>query len=140
MTTCRRFVDAGELAERSLRERANDDGVDPALEVARHVGDGLAPAERDVRLQRDHLPAEFPHGDLERRPRPKRGLLEQHRHIAAVSTSAVGACGPSGRSAFIRMARSMQRSSSAGIEVEDREEILPPCVSVACVISSDTPR
>ncbi len=38
----------GELLEHLLRERADDDGIDPALEVARDVGRRLPAAERDV--------------------------------------------------------------------------------------------
>ena len=99
--------------------------VDPALEVARDVGDRLASAERDVRLQRDDVAAELAHGDLERRPRAQRRLVEQHRDVAAVER--VGRRrlrGRATRSAFTCAASSQAALEIGGVEVEHREEVL----------------
>ena len=46
-----------EFFERPLRERPDDDGMDPALEISGDVGDRLAASQRHVGLQRDDLPA-----------------------------------------------------------------------------------
>ena len=118
----------GELLEHVLRERADDDGVDPALEVARDVGHRLAAAERHVRLQRD---------DVRRRARGWRS----RRSSACAATASRTAARRGGRRARRPSARaarararasrarpaSRQRSSSAGVEVEDRQEVLAAC-------------
>ena len=123
--TCSRGAAAANSSSSVLRERADDDGVDPALEVARDVGDRLAPSERGVGLQRHDVAAELADGDLERRARAQRRLLEQHRDVAAVRARRPSApARPSERSAFTCAASSRQRSRSAGVEVEDRQEVL----------------
>ena len=73
----------GEALEPLLRERADDDAEDPALEVARDVLDRLAAAERDVGRRLDHVAAELADGDRERRPRAQRRLVEQQRDVPA---------------------------------------------------------
>ncbi len=113
----------GELLKDALRERADDDGVDPALEIARDVADRLAPAERDVRLERDEMAAELTNGDLEGRPRAQRRLVEQHADVAAVqhvrrrraaSEQAVG----------LHLRRDLQAALEIdGVEVEDGQEV-----------------
>ena len=123
--TCRRGAAAANSSSSLLRERADDDRVDPALEVARDVGDRLALPERHVRLQRDDVAAELAHGDLERRARAQRRLLEQHRDVTAVERVARSApARPSERSAF-SCARELEAALEiGGVEVEDREEVL----------------
>ena len=117
-----------ELLERLLRERADDDGVDPALEIARDVGDRLAPAERDVRLQRDHVAAELADRDLERRARAQRRLVEQHRDVAAVERVG-GRRMPPERAVGLHLRGELQAALEiGGVEVEDREEVF----SCAC--------
>src|SRR5438876_616421 len=72
------------FAEQTLRERPDDDRVDPPFEISRHVGNRLALAERHIGLQRDHLAAELADSDLECGSRAQRRLLEQQRHMTAV--------------------------------------------------------
>ena len=67
--------------EPGLSERPHDGGVDPSLEITRDVCDGLASAEGRVLRRFDHVAAELAHGDLERRSRAKRRLLEQQRDV-----------------------------------------------------------
>src|SRR5581483_7237127 len=73
-----------ELLDDALREGANDDGIDPAFEVAGDVGDRLALPEGDIGLERDDVAAELADRDFEGGPRPQRGLLEQKRDVASV--------------------------------------------------------
>ena len=56
---CRKFL------EQPLGKRADDDRVHPAVDVARDICHRLAPAERGVRVKRDHVAAELVHGNLE---------------------------------------------------------------------------
>ena len=74
----------GKLLHDRVRERPDDDPVDPAVEVARDVRDALADAEADVaRRKVDRVAAELAHAGLERHPRPQARLLEQHRQRLA---------------------------------------------------------
>ena len=67
-----------------VREGAQDDGVDQARQVARHVGRALPPAEPDlVGAERDGVATEARHRDLEADPRAEARLLEQQRDLAA---------------------------------------------------------
>ena len=62
-----------------VRAGADHDGVDVARQHARRIGDGLAPADLHIRrTQHDRGSAKLMHGDFERHPRPRRGLLEDH--------------------------------------------------------------
>src|SRR5262249_48000198 len=72
-----------ELREAALREGANHDAVDPALEIARDVFDGLAVAECDFRRRLDDLTTELPDCNHERRARPERRFLEEQRDVTA---------------------------------------------------------
>ena len=71
----------GERLQPRLRVGADDGAVDPALEVARDVGDRLALAEHFLARRLDHVAAELAHGDLEGRARAQRRLLEQQREV-----------------------------------------------------------
>ena len=123
----------GELLEQPLRERPDDDRVDPALEVARDVGDRLAPSERRVGLQRDDVAAELADGDLEGRPGAQRRLLEQHRDVPAVERVGrrrLAAERPVG----LHLRRQIEAALEVGrLEVEDRQEILPRVRDAAVV-------
>ena len=83
LTTRRRGAAAANSLEPLLREGADDDAEDPALEVARDVLDRLAPAERDVRRRLDHVAAELADRDRERRARAQRRLVEEQRDVPA---------------------------------------------------------
>ena len=115
----------GELLEQPLRERPDDDRVDPALEVARDVGDRLAAAERGVRLQRDHVAAELADGDLERRARAQRRLLEQHRDVPAAER--VGGRRLAARATGRPSPARRDRGSARGRRDRNRESTGSPC-------------
>ena len=74
----------GEFLEHLLRERPDDDPVDPSLQITGHVGDRLAASERHVGLQRHDVAAELAHRDLERRSRSQRRLVEEQRDVPPV--------------------------------------------------------
>ena len=117
----------GELLEPLLRERADDDRIDPAFETARDVGDRLALSERDVRLQADGAAAELANADLERRPRPQRRFLEQHRDVAAAER-ARGRRLRAERAVRLEARRQLETALEVGgVEIEDREKVLPRC-------------
>ena len=80
----------GERFEARLRVGADHRAVHPALEVARHVLDRLAAAERDVLGRLDDVAAELADRDLERRAGPERRLLEQQRDVPALERPDVG--------------------------------------------------
>ncbi len=114
---------SGELLEQALREGPDDDGFDPPLEAACDVDHRLARAERDVRLQRQHMAAELAHGDLERGARPERRLLEQHRHMTAgeeIRRRRLTAERPVGFHLRGQLQASFEVS---GLEVENREKV-----------------
>jgi hypothetical protein len=74
----------GQLVERALRESAGHDGVDPAIEVARHVADGLALANPSVAVILENVAAaELLDGQLKRHSGAQRRLFEEQRDIAA---------------------------------------------------------
>ena len=112
----------GERFEARLRERAHDRDGDPALEVPRHVSDGLSSAERNIFGRLDGVAAEFPYGDLKRRPRPERRFLEEERDVQPVERLLLlPICGTRRLELGCpRQARSQLRRT----EVEDRQE---PC-------------
>ena len=117
--------------------------VDPALEVARDVGDRLALPERDVGLQRDEMAAELADRDLERRARPQRRLLEQHRDVAAVRARrrSARAAPASGRPSAARPARGSARDRPASKSSTDRKSLrvwvagVTGCVSFVTLVS-----
>ena len=115
----------GELLQDVLRERPDDHAVDPALEVARDVGDRLAQPERDVRLQRDEMAAELADRDLEGRARPQRRLVKQHRDVAAVERVGGRRLAPQ-RSIRLELRGELQAALEVGgVEVEHRQEVFP---------------
>ena len=122
--TCRRRRGRRELLEHPLRERPDDDGVDPALEVARDVGDGFALSERLGRLQAMTSAAELADGDFERRARAQRRLLEEQGDVAAVERVArrrLAAQRPLGLELRAELEAALE---IGGVEVEDREKVL----------------
>ena len=60
---------------------SNHQRAHPALEVARDVLERLADAFGELRRKMQRVAAELADGDLERRPRPQRRLLEQQRDV-----------------------------------------------------------
>ena len=82
--TCSRLVVCADLDEAILAERADDDGVDPAFEVAGDVVDGLAIGVHDVGRNLDHVAAELANADGEGDARAQRRLLEQQADVPAV--------------------------------------------------------
>ena len=73
----------GEGFEPRLGIGADHGAMHPALEIARHVLDRLAPAERHVLRRLDHVAAELADRNLERRSGAQRRLLEQQRDVPA---------------------------------------------------------
>jgi hypothetical protein len=70
----------GELQQRIMVENPDHDDVDITRQHARGVGDGLATAELHFGArQHDRFAAELAHADVERYPRTRRGLFENHR-------------------------------------------------------------
>ena len=73
--------------EDTLMVNASDDALHPALEVARHVGDGLPCAERGGCLrvvQKNNGTTHTLDADVEGDPRAERGLLKNQRDELAV--------------------------------------------------------
>ena len=113
-----------EFLEHLLGEGADDHRIDPALEIARDVGHRLAPAERDVRLQRDQVPAELADRDLEGRARAQRRLVEEHRDVAAAQRLGRRRMA-SERAVGLHLRRELQAALEVGrVEVQDRQEVL----------------
>ena len=67
----------GQPIDGLLPEHPGDDAVHPAVQVARHVLQRLAHADR--RLEKQRIAAQLFDGQLERQPRAQRGLLKQQR-------------------------------------------------------------
>src|SRR5215813_12962673 len=73
-----------QLHQGLVGEYAGGDAVNPAREVARHVGHGLALAHADLLGGEIHCSApKLDHAHLESDPRAQRGLLEDEGHGAA---------------------------------------------------------
>jgi hypothetical protein len=114
----------GELLQDFLRKRPDDDAVDPSFEIARDVGDRLAPPQCYVGLQRHHVAAQFAHGDLERRARAQRRLVEQQRQMPAVERIR-GRRQAAERAVGLHVRRDLQAALEIRrIEIEDRQKIL----------------
>ncbi len=80
-----------EFDQRLVGHGAHHDHVDIAGQDARRVRDGLAAAELHVGMVQDNgFSAELPHGDIERYPRPRGCLLEQHRENRAFRKTRAG--------------------------------------------------
>jgi hypothetical protein len=126
--------------EHLLREGADDDRVDPALEIARDVGDRLAPAERDVRLQRDDVAAELADAISKVVRVRSDGLSKSIATWRPSSASAVGAWRPSERSAFSCAASCRQRSRSAASKSRIDRKSLRRVVASSGVIRFGNPR
>ena len=114
----------GKLFQQLLGETANHYRVDPSFEVASDVGDQFPVAEGGIRLQTDHVAAQFSNGDFECRSRSERGLLEEQRHVPRLE-------GPGGRGlpaqGAVRLDLRRQLETALkirGVEIEDREKIL----------------
>ncbi len=113
----------GRISERAqplLCKRPDDGDCHPALEILRDITDRLTATQRDVVRRLNRVAAQLRDGNLERRPRAQRGLLEEHRHVEAVERLWVTAP---------RRTRSLERRGlrQAGgqfrwAEVQDREE------------------
>ena len=80
----------GHLGDGVVRVGAQHDDVDPALDIARHVGDGLALAERRVGLvDKDRVAAHGVDAGLEAQARAQAGLLEHQDHLLGVERVAI---------------------------------------------------
>ena len=122
--TCSFGVISAICVQALLREGADDDGVDPALEVARHVLDRLAVGVHDVGGNLDDVAAEFADADGHGDAGAQRRLLEQQADVLAVQRVA-------GRrlhalDAFaLQLGGELQHLGEAiGIEIENRKKIL----------------
>ena len=73
----------GELLEDLLRERADDNRIHPALEVARDVGRRLASAERHVGGNQDRIAPQLTDRDLEGHAGAQRRLVEEQRDVSS---------------------------------------------------------
>ena len=105
----------GECLEPRLRVGADHRAVHPALEVARDVLDGLAPAERDVLRRLDHVAAELADRDLERRAGPAATASRTAARCAGLR-AAGRAARPAARALFISDASCRQASSCDGVK------------------------
>ena len=80
----------GHLGDGVVRVGAQHDHVDPALHVARHVGDGFALAERRVGLvDEDRVAAHGVDAGLEGQARAQAGLLKHQHHLLGVERVAI---------------------------------------------------
>ena len=113
LTTRKTGSRRSELFDDLLRERADHDGVHPALEIARDVGDRFAFAQRHFGRDEHRRAAELTNRDLEGDPGPERRLVEEQRDVPAGQDACRGAFGPC-RAAFMSAARFRHRSISSG--------------------------
>ena len=111
----------GQFLHQRMVEGADDDAVDVARQHAGGVGDGLAAAELHLGAgQRDQLAAELPDADVERHPRPGRGLVEDHGDgLAGERLSPRGCPSSHGCSSMI------PRSSAGGTSIRSRKWRMP---------------
>src|SRR5260370_8336616 len=82
----------GHFLEDALLVDAGDDALHPAIEIARHVGDGLASAERRGGLgvvEKNHRATHALDADVEGDARAERGLLKNQRDEFAVERGSV---------------------------------------------------
>ena len=112
---------AGKSREPLLSERADDRGGDPTLEIAGHVLDRLASAERDLGRRLDDFAAELAHGDHRRRPRAKGRLFEQERDVHPGQRLRAGAA----RGALaLHLGGQLQHALELDVtEIEDRQKV-----------------
>ena len=116
---CRR----GERGQLVVRVGPDDERLDPALEIPRHVLQRLAAAIGKLRRDVERIPAQLAHRNLEGRARPQRRLFEQHPHV-----------GTAERIRGRRMVRQRtlrlqlhgqveQPREAAGVEIENGEKV-----------------
>jgi hypothetical protein len=114
----------GEFREHTLGERADDHRCHPPLEVSRDVGDGFAAAERGLRIQLEHVPADLADGDGERRMRAQRGFFEEHRHMTPAEYAG-GRCVAPERTVGFHPGCELEAAFEVGrLEIEHGEKIL----------------
>ena len=114
----------GELDDAVLAEGADHGARHPAFEVAGDVGDGLARAERAFLRRDDHVAAELVHGDLERRARPQRRLVEQQRDVLAGQRLRRRRAASQLALALQARRQLQQVREAGGVEVEHRQVVL----------------
>ncbi len=125
MTEVRQPVDdgnAGEarhLLDHHMREGANHDALDHALQVFGHVVHGLAFAQVDLGGREiDGKPAHLLDANIKSYPGAQRRFLEDHRQSLAPERPAVG-----GRVGFHLAAKNQQVLNLRGREISNREKI-----------------
>ena len=115
-----------DLHEPILAERADDDRIDPALEVAGDVVNRLAVGVHDVGRNLHHVAAELAHADRERHARTQRGLFEEQADVASVERVCRRRAQPQ-RPLALEPHRQLDRLAKLLVaEVENRQEVLAP--------------
>ena len=80
----------GHLGDGVVRVGAQHDHIDPALDVARHVGNGFALAQgRTGLIDEDRVAAHGVDAGLEAEARAQAGLLEHQHHLFGVERAAI---------------------------------------------------
>ena len=80
----------GHLGDGVVRVSAQHDDIDPAFDVARHIGDGLALAERRVGLiDEDGVAAHGIDSGLEGQACAQAGFLKHEHHLLGVKGMAI---------------------------------------------------
>jgi len=101
-------------------ERAVHDAIHIAAQDLRGVGDRLAAANLQVvRAEEERMAAELRHPDLERDPRPSRGLLENHREALPAQRFVR----LPGLRAILDARRELEEADQVVLDIEDRDEI-----------------
>ena len=72
----------GEAFDGALQEDAGDEAIDPAVEIAGDILEGLADA--DGAFEEDRAAAHLLHGEFEGELGAERGLFEEHADVLAV--------------------------------------------------------
>ncbi len=134
LMTCSLGVISQICDEALLSERANHDGVDPALEVARHVVDGLPVRVHDVGGNLDDVAAELAHADGEGHARAQRRLFEEQPDVPPIEGGGrrrLHALDP----LALQLGRQLETlRERIGIEIENGQEVLHGYVRYSALI------
>ncbi len=107
-----------------MRVRAHDEAMDPALEIAGDIVQRLARAVREFGRDVQGLGAQLLDGDLERRSRSQRRLLEQQRHVPAGQRRRCWCLAAQPPVGFQLLREIQQAREIRGRQVEDGKEVL----------------